>query len=68
MRFELPAVVLVANVPHPLDPRSEYVSTPVRIRAWRGQAATLDAPEATATPEAARAFANTIDYANARGL
>lgn len=68
LRFELPAVVLVANVPHPIDPRSEYVSTPVRIRAWRGAAATLDATEATATPEAARAFANTIDYANARGL
>ena len=68
LRFELPAIVLVANVPHPADPRDEYTSTPLRIRAWRGEAATAESEEATATPEAARAFANTIDYAKARGL
>ena len=68
LRFELPAIVLVANVPHPSDRRAEYVSTPVRIRAWRGGAASLDSPEAVATPEAGRAFANTIDYARTRGL
>ena len=68
LRFELPAVLLVANVPSPVDPRPEYTSTPVRIRAWRGEAATLQSPEATATPEAARAFGNTIDYARTRGL
>jgi urea carboxylase-associated protein 2 len=68
LRFELPAIVLVANVPHPSDHRAEYVSTPVRVRAWRGEAATLESPEAAATPEAGRAFANTIDYARTRGL
>ncbi|HEY0188647.1 MAG TPA: urea amidolyase associated protein UAAP1 [Cellulomonas sp.] len=68
LRLELPCVVLLANVPHPVDPRPEYVSTPLRVRAWRGTPAGLDAPEATATPEAARAFANTTDYARARGL
>lgn len=68
LRFELPAIVLVANVPHPADTRTDYVSTGVRIRAWRGEAATLGSPEALATPEAGRAFANTIDYARARGL
>lgn len=68
LRFELPAIVLVANVPHPIDPREDYVSTPLRIRAWRGEAATLESPEAVATPEATRAFANTIDYAKARGI
>lgn len=68
LRFELPAVLLVANVPSPVDPRPEYISTPLRIRAWRGEAATLESPEATATPEATRAFGNTIDYARARGL
>lgn len=68
LRFELPAIVLVANVPHPVDPRDEYVSTPLRVRAWRGSAASAHSPEAAATPEAARAFANTIDYAKARGL
>ena len=68
LRFELPAIVLIANVPHPSDPRDKYVSTPVRLRAWRGEAATLASPEAVATPEAGRAFANTIDYARTRGL
>jgi urea carboxylase-associated protein 2 len=68
LRFELPAIVLVANVPSPVDPRDEYTSTPVRIRAWRGEAATLDSAEAVATPEATRAFGNTIDYARAKGL
>lgn len=68
LRLELPCVVLLANVPHPVDPRAEYVSTPLRVRAWRGAPAGLDAPEATAGPEGVRAFANTIDYARARGL
>lgn len=68
LRFELPAVVLVANVPSPVDPREDYVSTSLRVRAWKGAPASLDSAEAVATPEAARAFANTIDYANARGL
>lgn len=68
LRLELPCAVLLANVPHPVDPRPEYVSTPLRVRAWRGTPADLDAPEATATPEAARAYANTIDHARARGL
>ena len=68
LRFELPAIVLVANVPSPVDPRDDYISTPLRIRAWRGEAATLDSVEAVATPEATRAFGNTIDYARAKGL
>jgi uncharacterized protein YcgI (DUF1989 family) len=68
LRLELPCVVLLANVPHPVDPRSEYVSTPLQVRAWRGTPADLAAPEATVGPEAGRAFANTIDYARARGL
>lgn len=68
LRLELPCVVLLANVPHPVDPRAEYVSTPLRVRAWRGVPAGPDAPEATVGPEAERAFANTIDYARARGL
>jgi urea carboxylase-associated protein 2 len=68
LRLELPCVVLLANVPHPVDPRPSYVSTALQVRAWRGAPADLDAPEATVGPEAGRAFANTIDYARARGL
>lgn len=68
LRLELPCLVLLANVPHPVDPREEYVSGPLRLRAWRGTATTMSDPLATATPEAARAYANTTDYARARGL
>lgn len=68
LRLELPCLVLLANVPHPVDPRPEYVSTPLRLRAWRGSPTTLTDPLATATPEAARAYANTTDYLRAKGL
>lgn len=68
LRAELPLVLLIANVPHPLDPRAEYVSTPLRVRAWSGEPATAESPEATATPEAERAFANTIAYRRLGGI
>ena len=38
---ELPLIVLVANVPHPLDPRPDYVVGPLRVHAWRER---TDAP------------------------
>jgi urea carboxylase-associated protein 2 len=65
LRAELPVTLLIANVPHPLDPRERYVSTPLRIRAWRGEAS---GPDAAASPEAVRALANTIAYAALRGI
>lgn len=62
---ELPLLILVANVAHPLDPRPEYTVGPLRIHAWRGTASSVaDA----ATPELERAYLNSIDYAEARGL
>ncbi|MFD9960911.1 urea amidolyase associated protein UAAP1 [Amycolatopsis sp. NPDC058986] len=67
LRTELPVVVLIANVPHPLDPR-EYTSGPLQILAWRDRPSTPDSPEWTHTPEAQRAFENTADYLTARGL
>ncbi|GAB2464773.1 urea carboxylase-associated protein 2 [Conyzicola lurida] len=65
LRAELPLIVLLANVPHPLDPRPEYTSSPLRIRAWAGSPATGADSD---TPEAARAYANTIAYSNLRGI
>jgi uncharacterized protein len=62
---ELPLIVLIANVPHPLDPRVQYVSTPLRIRAWRG---TASRPEDAGSPEAQRALANTAAYAALGGI
>jgi hypothetical protein len=65
---ELPLLVLVANVAHPLDPRADYVVGPLRVHAWRGRPTDASDERFTATPELNRAFLNTIDYAEARGL
>jgi uncharacterized protein len=61
---ELPLLVLLANVAHPLDPRPEYTVGPLRVHAWRGEP-TL---RSDAGPELHRAYLNTVDYAEARGL
>ncbi|GAA3389050.1 urea amidolyase associated protein UAAP1 [Cryptosporangium minutisporangium] len=65
---ELPLLVLLANVAHPLDPRPEYVVGPLRVHAWRGPATGPGDERFTATPERNRAYLNSIDYAEARGL
>jgi urea carboxylase-associated protein 2 len=68
LRAELPLVVLIANVPHPLDPRAEYVCSSLEVLAWRGAPTGPGDPRWTATPEGERAYLNTEDYATARGL
>lgn len=65
---ELPLIVLVANVPHPLDPRSEYVVGPLRVHAWRGMPTSSADDRFDASPERRRAYLNTIAYATAAGL
>jgi len=65
---ELPLLVLLANVAHPRDPRPEYTVGPLRVHAWRGSPTGPDDERFTATPERNRAYLNTIDYAEARGL
>jgi urea carboxylase-associated protein 2 len=65
---ELPLLILVANVPHPLDPRPDYTAGPLRVHAWRTAPTGPDDDRFQATPEAHRAYLNTIDYAEARGL
>lgn len=59
---EMPVIVLLANVPHPLDPRPDYTCTPVGITAWRSDETTMPA-----FPEARRALDNTHAYLAARG-
>jgi uncharacterized protein len=61
---ELPLLVLLANVAHPLDPRPEYTVGPLRVHAWRGEPTV----RSDASPELRRAYLNTVDYAEARGL
>ena len=62
LRAELPLVVLVANVPHPIDPRPGYTVGSLEILAWRGSPTAPDDPLWTATPEAERAFLNSASY------
>jgi uncharacterized protein len=64
----MPVVLLIANAAHPLDPRDEYVATPLEVVAWRDAATTPDDPLWSATPEGRRAFENTHDYLKGRGL
>jgi urea carboxylase-associated protein 2 len=68
IRAELALVVLIANVPHPLDPRDEYVCSRLEVLAWRGEPTGPDDPLWTAQPESHRAYLNTADYATARAL
>jgi uncharacterized protein len=65
---ELSLLVLLANVAHPRDPRAEYVVGPLRVHAWRGEATGPADSRFDATPELHRAYLNSIDYAEARGL
>jgi urea carboxylase-associated protein 2 len=68
LRAEMPLIVLLANVPHPIDPRTAYTCTPVRLRAWIG-APTVPTDELwNRSPEGERAFRNTADYLLARGI
>jgi uncharacterized protein len=64
---ELPLLVLVANVAHPIDPSPEYAVGPLRVHAWRGAPTTADDDRFSASPELTRAYLNSIDHAEARG-
>lgn len=65
---ELPLIVLVANVPHPVDPRPEYTSGPLRVHAWKSRPTGPGDTYWDAAPESHRAYLNTADYATARGI
>jgi len=62
LRAEMNVIVVLANCPHVLDPRSDYCVTSVRVTAWRGPLTPEDDPVRTATPEALRAFLNVEEY------
>ncbi|MWJ18610.1 DUF1989 domain-containing protein [Clavibacter michiganensis subsp. michiganensis] len=59
---EMPLIVLIANVPHPLDPRPDHVVGPLRIHAWRGSPTGPGDARFHATPELTRAYLNSIDH------
>jgi len=62
LRAEMDVIVVMANVPHVLDPREEYSVTPLRVTAWRGEVTPESDPVRNATPEGQRAFLNVEDY------
>ncbi|MDX3244996.1 MULTISPECIES: urea amidolyase associated protein UAAP1 [unclassified Streptomyces] len=68
LRTEQDVTVLIANVPHPADPRPQYVSTPLEVLAWRAEPTRPGDPLWDATPEGRRAFLNTAEFLTARGL
>ena len=65
---ELPLILLIANVPHPADPRPAYTSGLLRVHAWRSRPTAPGDPLWDATPEASRAYQNCAGYCAARGL
>lgn len=62
LRAEMDVIVVIANVPHVLDPRAEWTVTPLRASAWRGAVTGQDDAVRNASPEGLRAFQNTEDY------
>ncbi len=62
LRAEMNVIVVLANCPHVLDSRPQYVVTAVRVSAWRAPVATAADPIRNATPEAQRAFENLDEY------
>ena len=67
LRIEMPAIAILANVPHPLDPRAGYTASTLEVLAWRGDPTGPEDPLWSATPELERAFLNTADHCDARG-
>ncbi len=68
LRAELPLIVLIVNVPHPLDPRGAYSCSTVEVLAWRGEPTAEDDPLWSRLPEAERALQNTAAYRAGRGI
>ncbi|BAV65606.1 urea amidolyase associated protein UAAP1 [Sphingobium cloacae] len=62
LRAEMDVIVVIANCPHMLDPRTDWTVTPLRATAWRGPVTPADDPIRNATPEGLRAFENVEDY------
>ncbi len=68
LRAEQPLTVLIANVPHPLDPRPAYVCGPLEVIAHRAEPTAPGDALWNTTPEGRRAFLNTAEHLNARGI
>ena len=58
LRAEMDVIVMLANCPHVLDPRTSYTVTAAHVTAWRGEPTPADDPIRNATPEGLRAYLN----------
>jgi len=66
---ELPLIILIANVPHPVDPPAAVTpAAPLRVHAWKSRPTGQADARWEASPEALRYYLNTADYAAARGI
>lgn len=61
-RAEMNLLVVLANTPHVLDPRTTYTCTPVRVLAYRGPLTPAADPLRTASADSLRIFQYTEDY------
>lgn len=68
LRAEQPLTVLLANVPHPMDPRPAYTCGRLEVRARPGKPTAPGDPLWDSTPEGRRAFLNTAEHLTARGI
>ncbi|MFE5190517.1 urea amidolyase associated protein UAAP1 [Streptomyces sp. NPDC056628] len=68
LRAEQDVTVLLANVPHPLDPRPEYACGNLQVLAYRSRPTAPEDALWDAGPEGRRAFLNTVGHLTARGL
>jgi len=66
LRCEMPVVVMIADVGHPVAPPDAPEVTPLEVLAWRGEPTMPGDPLWDATPELRRALENTLDYWEAR--
>lgn len=66
LRADMDVLVALAVTPHVLDPRAEYVVSPLEVTARTGEPAAPDDPVRLSTPEAERAFENTEDWFRTR--
>nr|WP_306317161.1 MULTISPECIES: urea amidolyase associated protein UAAP1 [unclassified Streptomyces] len=68
LRAEQPLTVLIANVPHPLDPRPAYTCGALEVLAYGARPTAPGDALWDDTPEGRRAFLNTADHLTARGI
>ena len=62
LRAEMDVLTVLSNTPHILDPETVYNPCPVRLTVWHSPEATTDDPCRTSSPEARRAYENTLNF------